>query len=59
MIPVNAIEQKENGEIRFNLASDAANTDFIRAARLTKKQIEKLEKEEMYVMENKIGGDIA
>jgi len=32
--PVKAIEKDKNGNLVFNLAADAANADWIRAARL-------------------------
>jgi len=35
--PVKAIEKDKNGNLVFNLAADAANADWIRAARLARR----------------------
>ncbi len=34
LVPINAIEVKENGDVVINLGADAANDDWIRANRL-------------------------
>lgn len=51
MIPVNMVEII-NGGIIIDLATDAANDDWIRAARLLregkKEELEKLENQQMY-----------
>ena len=49
---VKTIEKNKKGEIVFNLASTAANDDWIRAARLEKqgkfKELDKMMKQKMY-----------
>ncbi len=50
--PVKPIEKDEEGNITFNLCADAANADWLRAARLLKqrkrKELEKLSNTKMY-----------
>lgn len=52
MIPANIIEII-NGKIIIDLATDAANDDWIRSVRLLKKgekkKLEKLEEQQMYI----------
>jgi len=55
-ISVKTVEMDDQGEVTFNLASTAANNDWIRAARLKKwgkkKQLDKLNKLQMYYYED-------
>ncbi len=54
-LQVKAISQNEKGEITINLSADAANADWIRAARLLKKgkidEFKELENTRMFQIE--------
>ena len=53
---VKTIEKNDKGDIIINLASTAANDDWIRAARLIKqgktKELDEMQKQQMYYYED-------